>query len=64
MTSQVGFLLIEYLNAPCNSDIICQNQVKLGTLTKQDEKFMKIYGMWLMPIVPRNLFTKYELNTT
>ena len=42
VTSQVGFLLIEYLNVPCNSDIICQNQVKLGTLTKQGEKFKKI----------------------
>ena len=39
---QVGFLLIQYLNVPCNSDIICQNQVKLGTLIKQDEKTTKI----------------------
>ena len=35
-------IFIEYLNVPCNSDIICQNQVKLGTLTKQGEKFKKI----------------------
>ena len=40
--SQVGFVLIQYLNVPCNSDIICQNQLKLGTLIKQDEKTTKI----------------------
>ena len=36
--SQVGLVFIQYLNVSCNSDIICQNQVKLATLIKQDEK--------------------------
>ena len=40
VTSQVGFVFIQYLNVPCNSDIICQNQVKLATLIKQDEKIL------------------------
>ena len=66
MTSQVGFLLIEYLNVPFNSDIICQNQVKLGKLTKQDEKFKKIYFFVVIAMcqVPIRflLFFKYPFN--
>ena len=42
VTSQVGFVFIHILNVSCNPDIISQNQVKLGTLIKQDEKTMKI----------------------
>ena len=40
--SQVGLVFIYILNVPRNSDIISQNQVKLGTLITQDEKTMKI----------------------
>ena len=36
VTSQVGPLLIQYLDIPG------ENQVKLGTLMKQDEKSSKI----------------------
>ena len=42
VTSQVGLVFIRILNVPCNSDIISQNQEKLRTLIKQDEKTKKI----------------------
>ena len=43
VTSQVGLVFIQYLNVPCNSNIIGQNQVKFGTLIKQDGKTRKIH---------------------
>ena len=42
VTSQVGLVFIQYLNVRYNSRIICQNQVKLARLIKQDEKTTKI----------------------
>ena len=42
VTSQVGLVFIQYQNVPYKSDIIGQNQVKLSTLVKQDEKTTKI----------------------
>ena len=39
--SEVGLVLIQYIN-PCNSDITGHNQVKRGTLIKQDRETTKI----------------------
>ena len=64
MTSQVGLVFIHVLNVPCNSDIISQNQVKLGTLIKQDEKprkynFFVAKAICSVPI-PFLLFLKHS----
>ena len=63
MTSQVGLIFYQYLHVLCNPDIIGQNQVKLGTVIKQDEKTRKIFFCHsnMLGSNPFLLFLKYRL---